>query len=683
MNFKKKIAAIATAAVCSLSIAGVSGKNVDDLNVYAASVTGKSAFEITNDMTIGWNLGNSLDCANTGSSYNSEPKYAVTKWGNPEPTQELFDAVKAAGFNTVRIPTTWYEHIQKDSNGDWEISPSWMAYVKKTVDFAYNNDMYVILNVHHEDWVNVEQFTDTTKAVAAEKLEDIWKQISEEFKDYDQRLIFEGMNEPRQRTDPNDPNQGNVEWGGGYQYSWDYINDLNEIFVDTVRSQGSSANNERLLMLPGYDASSGVNTVRAIDIPEGSGNVALSVHAYLPYYFGMATDDKANHTYPGQSGWGADYTQELQQFFSNMKSVISEKNVPIIIGEFSASDFNNTDSRVAWAKDYMKYAEDANIPCVLWDNNAVLAEGATPNGENHSYINRKTNTWYESSVPVVKAMVEAVGVTNYDIPVYTAGDFSWSNIKIGSDWIELFRSENGQTPLSPDGTGDWANIDIPGFKNYLNENYKIVMIAKSAKDPTVVPMANGDGGWIVVANDGTSKQDYVYNYSYADMKSAVEAAGFSMSDVTNFFANANGAPITVYGLYAVPVNSQPESTESTEATTQVETTEATTTATTKSETIASETETTTVTTTTNTNETEETTTPITPVQPSKIGDVNCDGSVGLADAIAFARYNLNEELYPLKNEVAYANADVNHDNQLNESDLELLNEFNLQTITHF
>ncbi|MGN0613138.1 MAG: glycoside hydrolase family 5 protein, partial [Porcipelethomonas sp.] len=561
MNLKKKIAALLTSAACAASWVSFSGTDLD--SVFAVGLSGKTAFEITSEMTVGWNLGNTLDCNNTGATYSTPPKLSVTKWGQPEPTQELFDAVKAGGFNTVRIPTTWYEHIQQNSSGDWEISPEWMAYVKKTVDYAYKNDMFVILNIHHEDFINVSQFTDATKAAASEKLADIWSQIAEEFKDYDQHLIFEGMNEPRQTYDPS------VEWGGGDTESWQYVNDLNKVFIDTVRGQGSSENSERVLMLPGYGANCGINTVRSIDVPEGSGNVALSVHAYLPYFFAMDTSTMSNHTYPGQSGYGGDYTAEIKEFFSNMKSVINEKNVPIIIGEFSASDFSNTDSRVAWATDYLTEAESAGIPCVVWDNNVVDTEGSTPSGEKHGYINRKTNTWYENSAPVVEAMMKAVGVTNYSLPVYSAQDFSWSNISIGSDWVELFRSENGETPTDENGNpGEWANIDIPGFQNYINSNYKIVLIADSAADPAMVLMTSKIGvvdgmGWNYIMQDGTSTQDYVYNFNYEDMVATVEATGDSMSNVTNLFASAHGAIVKVYGVYAVPVDSQEPSTEPT------------------------------------------------------------------------------------------------------------------------
>ena len=122
-----------------------------------------TAWEITSEMTIGWNLGNSLDC--TYWSDDPTPQQTATAWGNPEPTKALIDKVKALGFNTVRIPTTWYQHLSYDSATDtYLVDADWMTYVKNTVDFAYDNGMFVILNAHHENWANVDRFTDDTLA---------------------------------------------------------------------------------------------------------------------------------------------------------------------------------------------------------------------------------------------------------------------------------------------------------------------------------------------------------------------------------------------------------------------------------------------------------------------------------------------------------------------------------------
>ena len=564
MNLKKKIAALITTAACAVGSLGLGGIR-NSMDVEAAELSGKTAFEITSQMTIGWNMGNTLDATNNNLSYDAPIKSFVTAWGNPEPTQDLIDAVKAGGFNTIRIPTTWYQHLKKDDSGKWTIDQRWIDYVKNVVDMAYDNEMFVILNVHHEDFINVKEFTEETKADAAEKLTAIWTLASEIFKDYDQHLIFEGMNEPRQTGNP-----AVGEWNGGTDdasgYSWKYINDLNKVFVDVVRGQGSAQNKERLLMLPQYDASSTPATVRAINIPEGAGNVALSVHAYLPYFFAMSTDPTAaNHEYKADGssadGYGNNYKKNIEEFFSEMKSISHEKNAPVIIGEFNASDFHNTESRVNWAKDYMTNAKAAGIPCVIWDNDAPLAEGAEGTGENHYYISRKTNKWYTNGIPVLEKMMDVLGIKDYSLPEYVQSDFSWDNIQIGDNWVELFKSEEGKVPTNPE-TGDpdgWANIDIPGFENYINENYKIVLIAKSTTDPAMVLMTSEIGntensmGWNYIMQDGTSKQDYVYNFSYADMVATVEGSGDSMSKVTNMFASAHGAVTTVYGVYAVPL----------------------------------------------------------------------------------------------------------------------------------
>ena len=556
MNIKKKIVTLITSAACAVSCMafGTSPMSVQN-EANAAGLSGLTATQITSQMKIGWNLGNSFESTNENLTINSSPKKFVTSWGNPEPTTEQIDAVNKAGFNTIRIPVTWYQHLYQE-NGQYKIDDTWMAYVKKFVDYSYSKDMFVILNVHHEDFINVPQFTDATYNDASAKLTAIWTRLSEEFKDYDQHLIFEGMNEPREMSNPS-----NSEWGDGDNNSWNYINKLNKVFIDTVRGQGSANNKERLLMLPGYHAGNSAVTIRAIDVPSGAGNVALSVHAYNPYFFCMATDNYANHTYPGQSGYGSDYKQELQTMFNSFKSIMNEKNVPIVLGEFSASDFNNTDSRVNWAKDYLSMAKEAGIPCVLWDNN-VVADGNTDNGEAHGYLYRLTSTWYPNSKPVIAAMMDTVGVTNYELPdykEYVAPAFSWDNIKIGDDWKQLYYYKDGNalTAWTPDG--------VQNYQQYMNENYVFAMVYDSSIDPALVlQTSTGEGGWYYVLSDNVNNKKNVLFYTYDDIMNALKSNNDSLDKVNNFYVSAHSGDATIYGLYAVPVGSEnPEgSTES-------------------------------------------------------------------------------------------------------------------------
>ena len=429
-TFIKKTISVAAAAACLVTnLRFTFVKDIMD----ADAASGMNAFDITREMKIGWNIGNSLD-ATGGNGYNGVN--TEMSWGNPKTTQAMIDTVKAKGFNTVRIPTTWYPHLDGNNN----IDSAWMARVKEVVDYCIKNDMYVILNVHHEDWVNVGQFNDQTYSNAEKKLTAIWKQVAETFKNYDQHLIFEGLNEPRQTSNPNVSQWGNGEGDNGY--TWNYINNLNAKFVETVRGQGSSANKERLLMLPGYCASSDMKAIRAVTFPSGCGNVAYSVHAYLPYYFTMAEDDKANHNYPGQSGWGEDYTGAINSFFSDLKKLEDEKNIPVVIGEFSASNFNNLNARKAWAKDYITQAKKAGIPCILWDNNVEGGNG----GESHGYLNRSANSWYSASEPVIDTMMS----------VLNDSSILWAGKEYTAPPSEI------PEPVEPDENGDFL---VCGFEN--------------------------------------------------------------------------------------------------------------------------------------------------------------------------------------------------------------------------
>lgn len=541
-NLGRLVSAAAAAAVLTAG-AGSFPQAAPASAAHSANLTGQDAFGITSQMTIGWNLGNTLDCEDTGFSITAPPAKFATAWGQPEPTAELVQTVRNGGFNTIRIPTTWYEHLEWDQDSQmYMISDSWMDYVHQVVDYAYDLDMFIILNIHHEDFINVNGFTDASYADASKKLHDIWSQVAEEFKDYDQHLIFEGMNEPREKGTAN-------EWTSGTDASRDYVNRLNAVFVDAVRSNGSAPNSERLLMLPGYCARHEAAAVNAIEIPANAGNVAISVHAYEPYYFAMATDDKSNHNFPGSSGWGESYEDNLNKLFDRLKGVIQNKNVPIIIGEFGASDFDNTDARVAWAKAYLSRAKEAGIPCVLWDNN-VVNDGT---GESHGYVYRKTNTWYTGSAPVVRAMMEVYGNACVlpDYEPYVEPEFDWSLIPIEDDWVQLFRIEDGKNYKA------WGNGIVNGWQDYLNEKYDIIMVYKS---DTAVEMVLQGNEWnrIPCTED---IEPFMARFSFADIQAAMDAAGDPITSSTKMYISATSSELTAYGVYAVPVGGGEEPTD--------------------------------------------------------------------------------------------------------------------------
>ncbi len=376
----KRIVSLSAAAMCFF--AGLRFAPISDEEALAADSL--TAFEITEEMKIGWNIGNSLDATSGATNPGLSTE---TAWGNPKITQELIDAVKAKGFNTIRIPTTWYQHLDEENN----IDAQWLARVHEVVDYCYNNDMYVILNLHHEDWVNRADLG-TAYDEMSPKLLKIWQQIADEFTDYDQHLIFECMNEPRAvGTDH--------EWWGPQQNEVDTINQLNADFVELIRNDDSPYADTRLLMIPGYCAASDVSMISKIVVPEDE-YVAISIHAYVPYNFTMNAEVTDHSTFTEA------YATELESILEGIRETFIEKDVPVVIGEFGTSNYDNTDARCEWAEAYITKTKTIGVPCVLWDNNTIT--NTKDPGECHGYINRTTLEWYEVSEPVVDTMMSVL-----------------------------------------------------------------------------------------------------------------------------------------------------------------------------------------------------------------------------------------------------------------------------------
>ena len=385
------------------------GLDLGDINAQALSgdtLKNADTEAILEDMGLGWNLGNSLD-ATGGSGLDTE-----TSWSNPKTTQALIDKVKSLGFNTVRVPVSWGKHVSGDN---YTIDSAWLARVKEVVDYCYKNDMYVILNIHHdtkssESASGAGYYPRSSAYSSSEKfVTSVWSQMAEYFKDYDYHLIFETLNEPRLI-------------GTGYEWwfnKWsipsevkdaiDCINRLNQKAVDTIRNTGSN-NKGRLIMCPGYDASIDGATVSGFKLPTDiSGNknrIAVSVHAYSPYNFAMNVGSGSTSAYTSS------IKSELRDLFSTLKSNFRDKGIPVVIGEFGSTDKNNTAERVKWATDYTALAKKNNIPCVLWDNNAFAVYNGSSivlNSEYHGYINRKNNTVTSPAKDVIEALMKPYG----------------------------------------------------------------------------------------------------------------------------------------------------------------------------------------------------------------------------------------------------------------------------------
>ena len=330
-----------------------------------------AAFALLSNIKIGWNLGNTLDCIGAGASIVSE-----TYWGNPKTTQEMIDEIAAQGFNAVRIPVTFAEHVGKAP--DYKITEQWLNRVQEVVDYAINAGMYVMLDTHHEpDYWLIPNKDHEESAIA--ELTAIWTQVAERFQDYDEKLMFEGMNEPRVKGSAS-------EWNGGTTQERKVVDHLNQAFVDAVRSTGGN-NETRLLIICTYGHNPGYNIVKELAIPEDN-NIAVAVHMYTPYYF----------TFAGEGGsfydtWDGSDVSSIASTVKQLDKYLIQKDVPVIVSEFGAVNKGNSEEIQKWAKDYLNVMNNYGIKCFWWDNGCF-----NTNGENFGLLNRKTLTWYDKEL---------------------------------------------------------------------------------------------------------------------------------------------------------------------------------------------------------------------------------------------------------------------------------------------
>ena len=382
MSTAKKTLSVIT-AVAIFAIAALMTMCVTQV-ASAAELSGNTATELVSFIGTGWNLGNTLDATGGGNSL-----YSETSWGNPKTTKAMIDAVKKQGFNTVRVPVSWGNHT---TGNNFTIDSKWLARVKEVVDYCIDNDMYVILNIHHDTSTQYYYPSSKYKTQSVKFVKSIWTQVAKYFKDYDQHLVFETLNEPR-LVGTGDEWWFNVNYpNDNVRDSISVINTLNQTAVDTIRAAGGK-NTDRCIMVPGYGASIDGCTTSTFKLPNDStpNRLIVSVHAYTPYNFAL----NAN----GTAEFKNNLKSEVDYLYSTIKSHFIDKGIPAIIGETSASNKNNTAERVKWAQYYMGKSAEYGVPCMLWDNNVF---NGSDKGECHGHLNRSTLKWYD------KAFVDAV-----------------------------------------------------------------------------------------------------------------------------------------------------------------------------------------------------------------------------------------------------------------------------------
>ncbi|QYR21757.1 cellulase family glycosylhydrolase [Paenibacillus sp. sptzw28] len=423
----------------------VSAAETADFNQFNAS-------QIVYEMGAGWNLGNQLEATTNG--WPSE-----TAWGNPAVTQALIQKVKAAGFKTIRIPVSYLNYIGSGPN--YTIDSTWLSRVKTVVDYAYSEGLYVIINVHGDGYTNVAGswllVNSSDQTTVRAKYQKVWQQIANTFVNYDEKLIFESMNEVFDGT-----------WGTPNPTYYSNLNTLNQVFVNTVRQSGGN-NAARWLLIPGWntniDYTAGnygfvlpTDNYRSSTVPSSEKRIMISVHYYSPWDFageetGTITQWGATATNTSKkSTWGQeDY---LDSQFKSMYDKFVTQGYPVVIGEFgsidkTAFDSANDNYRAEFAKAVTATAKKYGSVPVYWDN-----------GHNGQYgfglFDRSTYAITEQGI--INAIMSAIGTSN-----------GGSNYKIKNVGTGLFIDGMGRT-ANGSNAGQYSS-STSNNQRWVLENY--------------------------------------------------------------------------------------------------------------------------------------------------------------------------------------------------------------------
>lgn len=383
-------------------------------NPIETKAAGPTAREIHADIGVGWNLGNSLDAHHAKSVKAGEPNLSQeTIWGQPRATQQLIDYVASLGFNTIRVPVTWYNHSYRDENGTLHVRQEWLARVKEVVDYCLADNLYVFLDTHHDGSIIRAGVSDSEFNQVKADSAALWREIATYFAGSDYRLIFESYNEVDNIA---------KSWQYGKKAA-EQVNEMNQIFVDTVRSTGGN-NAYRVLMVPTLlDKNSG-DFLTSFVLPRDSvgDRLLVTVHCY-----------------------SQQYDQAIENIFSGLENFSKKIGTGIVIGEWgSNTKYSPAQFRGVHASNYIARATAHGLKCIYWDN-----------GSNYAIVDRKALTCNRDMVDAI-THPQAYTSSGTEI-VFNATNFLYKTIDQKTGAIKEDKHW-GTILLTTDGSG---NIPVP------------------------------------------------------------------------------------------------------------------------------------------------------------------------------------------------------------------------------
>lgn len=513
--------------------------------------------QIVEAMGPGWNLGNQLE-----SVTDNVPE--ETNWGNPVITEKLIQSVKAAGFKSIRIPVSYFAKIDDDK--DYTIDSKWLDRVQEVVDYCIKNDLYAVINIHGDGYNTIDGSwllcNGKNQTEIKKKYKKVWKQIAERFKNYDEHLLFESMNE---------------EFDGSYSEPnkeyYQNINDYNQIFVDTVRKTGDN-NTKRWLIIPGWntniDYTAGdygfklpTDQYRDKSIDKEEQRIMISVHYYSPWDFcggenGVITQWGNEADDPSKTSTTCDETYMKNQL-NLMKTTFADKGYPVFIGEYGSIDKTSYDSeneyyRAYFARKLCQLSRKNGCIPMYWDNGYNGVHG----------FDLFDRTTCEVTQPVIiDAIMEGFGQkasqnsTLMSVRLYVSDSKYWTTIQ--SDNTARITKKGGTYTLKLKGDKDMlSNITTIALKDcnvelgnqtksdFTNAQIVIDKVRFNGTDYTVKENKNDE----VFSEKGSLQMELINQWSEAEpmIKGLQKKESFSFQDADYKDENVLEVTFTISNL---------------------------------------------------------------------------------------------------------------------------------------
>ena len=474
-----------------------------------------SAQEWTRDVVMGWNLGNSLECP-----------YTETEWGNPKTTKAMIHAVAEAGFNAIRIPVRWINHVNNTT--DMIVNADWLARVKEVVDWCLEENMYVIINSHHEEWYDRNPYyskqEENNRMLAA-----LWTCIATYFRDYDQRLIFAGTNETT------------VNWAAPTAEQQAVQNSYNQTFVDAVRETGGK-NYYRNIVVQTF-ACSPYHGLNGFTIPTDKveGRLSVEFHYYDPYeYCGNCTYYYWGEAYKDKGRILASSTEKtITNLFDRITNTWAKKGLGVVMGEYGVSNHFTEDDKQTQQENMQYYlkcvvseARQHGFAAFAWDNNAFN------NGPENFGIFKRWQNMAVGNTYFLKGITEGAGA-EYVEPVGPGDD----------------DTGEGVTYWEGDAMLDWGNglqLSVPAsvFEGKGADVQMVLSYTQDYSDYDDLQLFYGDWSSLLpfIVGDNSFTGDFIPSNYYSTGTGTSHTTAFSFDEGTLATVLQKGIVIQGHGI---------------------------------------------------------------------------------------------------------------------------------------